>query len=135
MMQRIWAKRGELGMSGPHWDRASHQHPAGDCQLLQGSVEVVFAGADALRQGRDEVGGHLLAMGANQRRQRREQRGMRERLGLDAILLGGIPGFRQIFERDLTLFGVALGKPLDSRLGEYRIVSAHAWWPTMIAAR
>ncbi len=38
----------------------------------------------------------------DQRRERREQRGMRQRQALDAFVLGGVPGLGQILERELT---------------------------------
>ena len=76
--------------------------------LLQDAFQIIFAGADAVGQQRHQLGRRVVAMQLDEGRQRREQRGMRQRNAFDAVFLGRIPGLGQIFERDLALAMVAV---------------------------
>jgi hypothetical protein len=91
--------------------------------LLQRAIEIVFAGANAVRQRGNEIGSRFLAMCAYQRRQRREKRGVREGLAFDAVFLGRVPGFGKIFERQLALFGLAFNESFDLGWRENRFCS------------
>ena len=56
-------------------------------------------------------------MRAHQRRDRGEQRGMGERQALDALVLGGVPGLGQIFERELPLFALLVRAGVVAKSG------------------
>jgi hypothetical protein len=95
----------------------------GAFRLLQRAIEIVFAGANAIRQRRNEIGGRFLAMRAYQGRKGCEERCVGESLAFDAIVLRRVPGFGKIFERQLALFGLAFNESFDLGWRENRFCS------------
>src|SRR5690606_26213471 len=94
-------------------------------RLLQRAGKAVFAGAEAVREGLDKVGSGLLAIAAHEGRERGKERSMGERAGLDSVVLGDVPGFRDVFKGELTLLAVVLDQGSGRRAGKWRFRRSH----------
>ena len=104
-------KRAGHTLTGPA--HALSRSALGQAKLLQAAIEVVVAGANAVRQGLDQCCRGSFPVLFDQRRQRREKARMRERILGDAVIFGIVPALRDILERKLPLGAGLFGQPGD----------------------
>jgi hypothetical protein len=95
-------------------------------RLVRLPLEIVLAAANAIWQAPDQCGGCLLAMHAHHRGERSEQRCVGECQALDAFILGRVPGFGKILERQLPRLMMDVGRGAEHRYLRSTLPHSHA---------